>query len=135
MSRILANLKIVQAKRVVQAQDPVLFRRHKLARKIDEQLRLVAGAGRTEAMSDGDGDGEKRRCRTWWFTNERGALCLSIRYGARVVELAKGKNAIEVGDFKTLTTALETVKQAVLEGELDAGIEAAVKTIKQGFEG
>lgn len=132
MSRILANLKIVQAKRVVQTQDPVLFRRHKLARKIDEQLRLVAGAGRTEAMS---GDGEKRRSRTWWFTNERGALCLSIRYGARVVELAKGKNAIEVGDFKTLTTALETVKQAVLEGELDAGIEAAVKTIKQGFEG
>ena len=133
MSRILANLKIVQAKRVVQAQDPVLFRRHKLARKIDEQLRLVAGAGRTEGMSDGDG--EKRRSRTWWFTNERGALCLSIRYGARVVELAKGKNAIEVGDFKTLTKALETVKQAVLEGELDAGIEAAVKTIKQGFEG
>ena len=77
MSRILANLKIVQAKRVAQAQDPVLFRRHKLARKIDEQLRLVAGAGRTEAMSDGDGD--QRRGRTWWFTNERGALCLSIR--------------------------------------------------------
>jgi hypothetical protein len=130
MSRLLASLKIVSAKRVVQTQDPVLFRRHKLAVKIDEQLSLAAGA-----ESAVTADGEQRRRRTWWFTNERGAFCLSIRYGARVVELAKGKNAIEVGDFQTLTKALETVKQAVLEGELDAGIEAAVKTIKRGFGG
>jgi hypothetical protein len=130
MSRLLASLKIVSAKRVVQTQDPLLFRRHKLAVKIDEQLSLLAGAGNVVAA-----DGEQRRLRTWWFTNERGSLCLSIRYGARVLELAKGKNAIEVGDFQTLTKALETVKQAVLEGELDAGIEAAVKTIKRGFGG
>jgi hypothetical protein len=130
VGQILNSLKFVSAKRVVQTQDPVLFRRHKLAVKIDEQLSLVAVAGNAATA-----DGEQRRRRIWWFTNERGALCLSIRYGARVVELAKGKNAIEVGDFQTLTKALETVKQAVLEGELDAGIEAAVKTIKRGFGG
>ena len=44
---------------------------------------------------------------------------------AKVIELAKGKSAIEITSPAALTEALEAVKTAVLAGELDASIESA----------
>lgn len=130
MSQILNTLKIVQAKRVNRAVDSAAFRRQKLATKIDQQMALLAG----EVTNGSNGEGQQRRSRPWWFTSERGMLCLSVRYGSRVIELAKGKNAIEVGDIQTLSATLQTVKQAVLQGELDTQIAVAADAVKARFK-
>ena len=66
--------------------------------------------------------------------NEQGRLCVSIRYGTQVIELSKGKYSIEVADEPALISALETVKQAVDAGELDAQIETASGALRAGFK-
>ena len=75
-----------------------------------------------------------KRLKSWWFANEQGKLCVSIRYGTQVIELAKGKYSIEVSDEQTLISALETVKRAVEVGELDAQINAASERARRVFE-
>jgi hypothetical protein len=71
-----------------------------------------------------------KRVKPWWFTTESGKLALSVRYGTRVLELAKGKIAVEVGAEKDLVPTLELIKTAVLNGELDTQIEAAANKPK-----
>ena len=75
----------------------------------------------------------QKRVKAWWFTGENGKLVLSLRYGSRVLELAKGKAAVEVTASKDLVPTLETLKAAVLAGELDAQIESAAGKLREGF--
>ena len=56
-----------------------------------------------------------------------------MRYGSRVLNIAKGKNAIEIASMNDLIAVIETVKSAVETGELDAEIEAASGSLKAGF--
>ena len=56
-----------------------------------------------------------------------------MRYGAKVIELAKGKSAIEVASPDALIEALEAVNAAVLAGELDAQIEAVSGQLRSSF--
>ena len=58
---------------------------------------------------------------------------MSVRYGTKVLELAKGKAAVEVGTEKDLVPTLELIKTAVLNGELDTQIEAAANKLRDGF--
>jgi hypothetical protein len=51
-----------------------------------------------------------------------------------VIELAKGKNAVELASKADLITTLETLKEAVLAGELDVQIEAASGAIRSKFK-
>jgi hypothetical protein len=60
---------------------------------------------------------------------------LTIRYGVKTLELAKGKSAIEVGEVRQLVPMLESLKQAVAAGELDAQIQAASKEVGRRFRG
>jgi hypothetical protein len=60
-------------------------------------------------------------------------LALSVRYGARLLELAKGKFAVEVASDKELMPTLELIKAAVLNRELDAAIDAASSKLRAGF--
>ena len=73
--------------------------------------------------------------KAWWFVAENGKLVLSVRYGTKVLELAKGKWAVEVGSEKDLLPVLETLKGAVLAGELDTQIDAASDKLREGFGG
>ncbi len=57
-----------------------------------------------------------------------------MRYGSRVLDIAKGKNAIEITNMADLIAVIETVKSAVETGELDAEIEAASGSLKAGFK-
>ena len=74
-----------------------------------------------------------KRVKPWWFTTESGKLALSVRYGTKVLELAKGKVAVEVGSEKDLVPTLELIKTAVLNGELDTQIDAAANKLRDGF--
>jgi hypothetical protein len=74
-----------------------------------------------------------KRVKAWWFVADNGKLALSVRYGTKVLELAKGKWTVEVASEKDLVGVLDLIKTAVLAGELDAQIEAAANTLREGF--
>ena len=50
-----------------------------------------------------------------------------------MIELAKGKHSVEVDNAQALVKALETIKSAVEQGELDTQIETASGALKAGF--
>ena len=133
----LANLKLVAAKKPNRLS-PVVIRRNKVVERLHEQLEMAKARqeGRTYAPTrmrkvKNAETGVKttiempKRVKEWWFTSDSGKLCLSLRYGAKVVEIAKGKSAVELASEKDLVATLEILKQAVEGGELDAQIEAA----------
>ena len=65
-----------------------------------------------------------KRVKAWWWATANGKLNLSVRYGNKVIDLAKNRNAVEVADLKQVVETLELINQAVNAGELDAAIEA-----------
>ena len=141
----LAQLKLTAAKKPTHIS-PVLHRRHKLLRRIDEQIALASAqlngstytATRLRSYTDADTGLRKtaevaKSVKAWTFIADSGKLCVHIRYGARVLELAKGKSAVELGGYKDVVPTLELIKQAVLNGELDTQIETASKELRKGF--
>ena len=56
-----------------------------------------------------------------------------MRYGTRVLELTKGKFAIEGGDKKQLVPVIEALKQAVAAGEVDQQLTAAGAEVSSRF--
>lgn len=142
----LANLKFVIAKRAA-TQSPIQQRRNKLCAKLFEQMQLAKAQseGRVFAPTKFKSvvnaeTGERRsieavkRVKQWWWATADGKLNLSIRYGAKVIEISKGKNAIELGNVGELLPTLEVIKQAVEEGSLDAQIEAVSNKLRSGFK-
>ncbi|MEX0450511.1 DUF6641 family protein [Spiribacter sp. 218] len=107
--------------------DPVTKRRNKLLEKIDEQILLATDDTYTptKRVRTTDADGNTRtidkpkRVKRWWSTQTDGKVLLTVRYGARAIEFQKGKDAIEVESVEALPAMLRTVRQAVVEGELD----------------
>ena len=75
-----------------------------------------------------------KRIREWWFRHDAGKVCVSVRYGAKVIELVKGKHSVEVENAQALVKALETIKSVVEQGEIDTQIEAASGALKLGFK-
>jgi len=122
-------------------------RRNKLAKRVWEQIELAkaqqAGtqfvATKFRTVTDSTGVRMQvemnKRIKAWWFTADNGKLALCVRYGSKVLELAKGKYAIEVGVEKERVNVLEVVKTAVLNGELDTAIENAANKLREGFGG
>jgi hypothetical protein len=141
---LLQSLKITAAKKVI-GNNPQVHRRMKLSRKLWEQIQLAKSQaeGTTFTMTkfrtviDPDGGRRSveipRRVRAWWWTTDTNKLALNIRYGARKIELSKGKNAVEIATAGDLVPTLELIKQAVEAGELDAQIEAAALKLREGF--
>jgi len=124
----------------------VQMRRNKLAKRLWEQVELAkaqqAGTQFTSTKFRSIADPEtglrkqvevSKRIKQWWFTTDNGKLALSVRYGARLLELAKGKYAVELASEKELLPTLEIIKTAVLAGELDTAIENAASKLRDGF--
>ena len=142
----LSTLKLTAIQKPTQVS-AVQQRRTKLAKRIWEQIELAkaqqAGtqfvATKFRTVTDADGMRKtietNKRVKAWWFVADNGKLVLSIRYGTKVLELAKGKWAVELGAEKDLVPVLETLKGAVLAGDLDAQIDAASVKLREGFGG
>ena len=107
--------------------DAVTKRRNKLLEKIDEQILLATDATYTptKRVNTTDADGNTRviekpkRVKRWWSVQSDGRVLLTVRYGARAIEFEKGKDAIQVENVDTLPAILNTVRNAVSDGELD----------------
>lgn len=141
----LATLKLTAQQKPTHIT-PVQVRRNKLAKRLWEQMELAKAqqAGTTFAptklrsVRDTETGFRKqvetnKRVKAWWFTADNGKLALSVRYGTRVLEIAKGKWAVEVGTEKELANVLAVLKDAVLAGELDAAMETASTKLRSGF--
>jgi hypothetical protein len=139
------GLKFIAARRP-HAASPIQLRRNKLVSQLCEQIELArAGAeGRaytpTRMRNVKDKvTGERRtvqavkRVKQWWFTADSGRVCLQVRYGTRVLELAKGKNSIDVGTNAELLNVLDTVKKCVELGDMDTQIDAASAAVRARF--
>jgi len=123
----ITSLKLVATKKPINIS-PVLVRRNKLSAKLWEQIELAKGqaAGKpfvvlkSRTVRDAETGLCKsvdipKRLRPWWWISEMGKVCVSIRYGSKILE---GK----------------AVRRAVEAGELDAQIEAASGALKAGFK-
>ena len=142
---LLANLKLTAAKKLTQTA-PAVLRRNKVSERLAEQIELakakqegrIYSATRQRRVTD-EQTGEKRtvdaakRMREWWWMAADGKkVNIALRYGAKVIEIAKGKTAIEIAGQQELVATLELLKKAVEDGELDAQIEAAAGAVKTG---
>jgi uncharacterized protein with ParB-like and HNH nuclease domain len=126
----LTALKVVELVKETNTS-PTLIRRKKLAKKIDEQIRVATDATYQPTIikwvktDEGDKKVEQpKRLKRWWHTNSEGKTILTIRYGTKPLELQKGKCAVELDTEDAVADTLELVKTAVLNGELDVQIEA-----------
>ena len=141
----LNTLKLTDAKKP-KALAPIVHRRNKLIDKLWEQLQLARAkqAGNEYApLKDKrvkDVDGITRsiqvpnRIKPWWFTADNGKLCLSIYYGAKTLELAKGKSAAEVANMDEVIDVLELLKVETAAGTFDAAIETASGALRSNFK-
>jgi hypothetical protein len=140
----LASLKLSAAQKT-NSLTGVQVRRTKMLKAIGEQIAIAkavqAGAQPviTKLRSVTSETGERKlvesnkRVKQWWFATDNGKFAINLRYGARLLELAKGKFAIEVASEKDLVPMLEALKTIAAAGELDAVIESAAIKLREGF--
>ena len=142
----LSALKFV-ANKPQQGNNPKHARRQKLSNKLHEQIQMAkAIQGGTEfvpvkirnVIDQETGQTRKlevpKRLKPWWWRSENGKMCITVRYGARTLEVIEGKNAIETDNIAGVITTLEVLRTAVDAGELDARIESISGLVKAGFE-
>jgi hypothetical protein len=141
----LATLKLTAAKKPA-TQPLIVQQRSKMAKRLFEQMELARSQRdgtayiqmRVKTITGIEGEPKsievQKRVKAWWFTADNGKLCLLVRYGSKVIELARGKTAVEVTTLDELVSALATIKAAVEAGELDAQIQAASSQLREGFK-
>lgn len=142
----LSNLKLTAEKKPQQLA-PVQQRRNKLSHRLWEQIQLAKSqidgtefvVKKYRSFKDQETGINKqievpKRIRPWWFVAANGKVCISIKYGTSVLELAKGKPSVEVDNQQDLVKALEMIKYAVESGELDGQIELASTNLRAGFQ-
>jgi hypothetical protein len=142
----LNTLKLVNQVKPQHVPD-VVKRRYKLSNKLWEQIQLARSqflnepfaATKMKTVKNIDtGTSEtiavNKKIRPWWFNSEAGSLCVTIKYGTKVIELAKGKPSIELTNKDELISTLELVKKAVEAGELDQQIDQASGALRSNFK-
>ena len=139
------SVVVLSTNELCELATPAVQRRNKLNKKIAEQIQLaqahLAGTNYTgtRLRTIRDDDGIRRmvevpkKVRAWWWNAENGKIALNVRYGARVVEITKGKTAVEVATPNDLIPTLELIKKAVDAGELDIQLETASVKLREGF--
>lgn len=147
MATVLSSLKVINAVKQV-ANDSTQFRREKLCKKLDEQINLAIAVSegntytvkRQRNIKDKDSGltttvEVNKRVRQWWFVNrDTNKVAVQLRYGTKVIEFSKGKNAIEVNSGEELITTLQKLRTATLNGELDECINTASLLVKARFK-
>ena len=136
----LNKLKLTDIKRE-RTVDPVTQRREKLLVKLDEQREAAAHAiegnpymPTKQAWVTDEETGERKliekpkKVRQWFWENG-GVWFFQIRYGTKMLELAKDKSTIEAGEKVNLLEIIDLCVNAVKDGELDSQLnEIAMKT-------
>ncbi len=125
----LSNLKIV-ALRSAATADPVQRRRKKMIVQLERQRSLTLDhtftVPRRRWIKTVDGFAQRismpKRVKRWWRVDPMGTYFLVLRYGNRILRLAKNTNAVEVGDWSNMVPVLDTLIAATVAGELDQAL-------------
>ncbi len=133
---ILASLTLSEVSKKSETGTPHLNLRRKMAAAINEQIAGATAEAAGQHFSKTvekvvknaeTGTAEKRvverSLRRWWWRAADG-VHLELRFGNRAIKIGTS-NSIIVGDPSNLVPTLETVRQAVVAGELDAALKAA----------
>jgi hypothetical protein len=97
---------------------PQQARRQKFCVKLDEQIQLAKAqqAGtefapiKVRMVKDAEtGESRKvevpKKIKPWWWSDDKGKICITVRYGARTLEIMDGKNAIEADSIADVITS------------------------------
>lgn len=141
----LNTLKLTATKKPSQVPN-VVQRRAKLAKRLWEQIELAKAeqsgtkfsVPKFRSYTDKESGLRKqvetnKLLKSWVFTGDNGKLAIAVRYGAKILELAKGKYAIELASSSEIVPTLQIIKTAVETGELDSAIENASLKLREGF--
>ncbi len=127
-------------------QPPVVQRRNKLSNKLWEQIQLAKSQldgkpldiNKRKTVKDIQGNLKSitvpKRIKPWWFVSEDGKVCISVRYGSKIISLKPGMPSIQVIDSQELIETLEIIKAEVERGSFDQEIEAASGALKANFK-
>ncbi len=134
---LLKKLKLTRYQRN-NRKNPVLQRRINLAAGISEQIELAENPNYKQisvrTVSDNSGDVREvevsKRVLRWWCVGA-GTVELTVRYGSRILELAKGMDAVELASTDELVPVLEQFKAAAERGEMDDMIAAQLAKQKR----
>jgi len=143
MATQLSSLKITNVVRQTTTNTSE-FRKNKLLKKLDEQISLATAhkngelftVKRLKNVKDENGNStqiEVQKRVSPWFWTDNNKTFVQIRYGARVLELQKGKNTIETASADDLLKTLGIVRTCVANGELDSVIETASVKVRERF--
>ena len=135
---LLKTLKLTRYQRS-NTNNPVLQRRIKLAAGISEQIQLAENPNykslSVRTVADGSGGMRtvevSKRVLRWWRVGANGTVELTVRYGSRILELAKGMDAVELAGMDELVPVLEQFKAAAERGEMDDMIAAQLAKRKR----
>ena len=135
---LLKTLKLTRYRRN-NRNNPVLQRRIKLAVGISEQIQLAENPNYKQisvrTVTDENGEVHtvevSKRVLRWWRVGADGTVQLTVRYGSRVLELAKGMDAVELASADELVGVLEQFKAAAERGEMDDMVAAQLAKRKR----
>ena len=123
-------------------RSPIARRREKLAFKLEEQLKLAIDSTYqpTKIVWNTDSDGNQhkieqpKRIKRWWIEHTDGSVQLTVRYGSKPLEFAKGKNAIALKRKEDVEPTLRKLKLAVLGGEFDEMLAEQIGVVKRSVK-
>ena len=123
-------------------RSPIARRREKLAFKLEEQLKLASNSTYQPTKivwsSDSDGNQHKveqpKRIKRWWIELDGGSVQLTVRYGSKPLEFAKGENAIALKSKEDVEPTLRKLKLAVLGGEFDEMLAQQIGVVKRSVK-
>ena len=123
-------------------RSPIARRREKLAFKLEEQLKLAIDSTYqpTKIVWNTDSDGNQhkveqpKRIKRWWIEHTDGSVQLTVRYGSKPLEFAKGKNAIALKRKEDVEPTLRKLKLAVLAGEFDEMLAQQIGVVKRSVK-
>ena len=134
----LADVKLVSAVRPT-FQDPVTLKRTKFISRVSEQLEianLLMKGKQIPFTSFHDPVSLKRprKVSPWWWTDKDGKYLMAIKYGSKVIELTRGKSAVQAETLEQIIEVLKSLKLATSNGELDLHLTQASELIRKKFK-
>ena len=134
----LADVKLVSAVRPT-FQDPVALKRTKFISRVSEQLEIANHLMKGEqipftSFNDPISLKRPRKISPWWWTDKDGKYLMTIKYGSKVIELAKGKAAVQAETLDQIIEVLKCLKLATSNGDLDVLLTQAGELIRRKFK-
>jgi hypothetical protein len=118
---------------------PLERKKLKLVARVREQIELAQNAAyapiHNKRVKREDGTTVvlevPKRLKRWWHNKADGSVELTVRVGAKKLEIAKGKDAIALKSAEEVVPTLNALIEAVQSGEFDALLSKEVASFRR----